>query len=112
MNADEVRIEAVVEAPWFGRLRHFRSHLSTTRAARGMIAGLGRLPDLHTLELPDFHGAGVPGLVSSGDRTGVVLRQQLVELRVAAQVDRAVVANDRVERAIRERDSSSTCRQT
>jgi uncharacterized protein (TIGR02996 family) len=62
MVASQDDITALVEAPWFGRLHHFRSHLSSTRAARRMISGLARLPDLHTLELPNFAGAGVPGL--------------------------------------------------
>jgi uncharacterized protein (TIGR02996 family) len=62
LSATPADTTALVEAPWFGRLHHFRSHLSSTPVARRMMTGLGALPGLHTLELPDFKPAAVPAL--------------------------------------------------
>ncbi len=59
--ADLVRL---TKAPWFRRLQRLRIHLRDPQTAGTVIEGLGRLPDLHTLELPDLDPGAVPALAA------------------------------------------------
>jgi uncharacterized protein (TIGR02996 family) len=59
LDAPKATIDKLTRADWFHQLRHFRVHLYDPAVAEPLTAGLGRLPDLHTLDLPDFN----PGMV-------------------------------------------------
>ncbi len=59
--ADLVRL---TKAPWFRRLQRLRIHLRDPQTAGTVIEGLGRLPNLHTLELPDLDPGAVPALAA------------------------------------------------
>ncbi len=60
----KAELEKLTKAAWFRRLRHFRSHLSAPAVATPVLTGLGKLPELHTLELPDLAGGGVAALAA------------------------------------------------
>jgi len=63
-------VDRLAGAPWFGRLRHFQSEMggfglsAAHQAAEPMADALGRLPELHTLDLPRFSPRGVAALAA------------------------------------------------
>jgi hypothetical protein len=59
-------LDHLTEAAWFRRLRHLSARLTDEVAAGPLVAGLGRLPELHTLVLPYLAPAALPQL-SAGD---------------------------------------------
>lgn len=62
LQAQKSALEKLTNAPWFRRLWHFRSHLESPNVAIPMITGLGKLPELHTLDLPNFAPGAVKAL--------------------------------------------------
>ncbi len=54
----------LLEAPWFGQLRHLSIRLDDLPVASVVAVALGRLPELHTLALPDFAAGAVPQLAA------------------------------------------------
>ena len=60
----KTELEKLTKAAWFRRLRHFRSHLSAPAVATPVLTGLGKLPELHTLELPDLAASSVAALTA------------------------------------------------
>jgi uncharacterized protein (TIGR02996 family) len=57
-------ITRLTKAAWFRRLQHFRSHLSYAASAVPLLTGLGKLPVLHTLELPEIAATAVKNLAA------------------------------------------------
>jgi uncharacterized protein (TIGR02996 family) len=64
LQAPAAALNRLTKAAWFRRLRHFRCNLDAGAVAVPMIAGLGRLPDLHTLDLVELAVAAVPALAA------------------------------------------------
>jgi uncharacterized protein (TIGR02996 family) len=64
IKAPKPVLEKLAGAAWFRRLRHFTCMMSDRAVAEPLITGLGRLPELHTLELPEFAAAALPTLAS------------------------------------------------
>jgi uncharacterized protein (TIGR02996 family) len=64
LDAPQAALEKFLEAPWLRRLGHFRSHLSDAAVAVPVTAGLGRLPALHTLDLPQFSPTAITALAA------------------------------------------------
>ncbi len=58
-------LERLVRAPWFRRLQHFRCFIDRVPDARVLAAGLGELPDLHTLDVPAFPDGAVSALAKA-----------------------------------------------
>ena len=66
LDAPAAALTRLTKAPWFRRLRHFRCDLVTSAAATAMLAGLGGLPELHTLDMPTLT-AGAVGALAAGE---------------------------------------------
>jgi uncharacterized protein (TIGR02996 family) len=58
LSAPQPALEKLTRAPWFRRVRHFRCFLDKPAVATSLLAGLGQLPDLHTLDLPEVPPGG------------------------------------------------------
>jgi hypothetical protein len=56
------RLTMLTEAHWFRRLRHLRVRFGSPPDGAVFVGDLGRLPDLHTLDLPDLPPAVLPNL--------------------------------------------------
>jgi uncharacterized protein (TIGR02996 family) len=64
LNAPKSVLDALTRAAWFRRVRHFRSHLTKPAVAIPMLTGLGKLPELHTLDLPELAPRAVSALAT------------------------------------------------
>ena len=64
LNCPKRALTKLTRADWFGRLRHARCYLAAPPVAATMVPGLGRLPDLHTLELQELPGPAVAHLAA------------------------------------------------
>ena len=64
LTAPAAVLDKLTKAPWFRRLRHFRCNLEKPAVAVPMIAGLGRLPALHTLDLTELPPGAVATLAA------------------------------------------------
>ena len=64
ISAPKATLDKLTKAPWFRRLRHFRCHLEKAAIATTMVTGLGKLPHLHTLDLPDLATGAVSALAA------------------------------------------------
>jgi uncharacterized protein (TIGR02996 family) len=53
LNAPPATLAKFTTAAWFDRLQHLCLHLRDAAGATPVTAGLGELPDLHTLDLPE-----------------------------------------------------------
>ena len=57
-------LEKLTRTAWFRRVRHFRCFLESPAVAIPMATGLGKLPELHTLDLPGFSLGAVAALAA------------------------------------------------
>jgi uncharacterized protein (TIGR02996 family) len=69
LDAPKAELKNLMRAEWFGRLHEFRSHLYNPAVAGTVIHGLGDLPDLRGLQLPDFSGDALAELAAGKFRT-------------------------------------------
>lgn len=64
VGGSKAELERLTRSGWFRRVRHFRCFLDTPVVAAAVTAGLGKLPELHTLDLPSFAPGGVAALAA------------------------------------------------
>jgi uncharacterized protein (TIGR02996 family) len=105
VSGPQSAMEKLAKAPWFRRLRHFHGYV-TGKNASVLIAGLGRLPALHTLNLPMIGGTtalaagkfpALARLIYNGPlgvRYAKALAQGRFPALVAFEADRAGPKND------------------
>ena len=64
LTGTKAALDKLTRAVWFRRLRSFRCFLDTPAVAVPMITGLGKLPELQTLDLPTFAAGAVSSLTA------------------------------------------------
>jgi uncharacterized protein (TIGR02996 family) len=65
LEGTKTALGKLTRAAWFRRLKHFRTHLIGPEIAVPVVTGLGWLPELHTLELPQFASGAVAALAET-----------------------------------------------
>ena len=64
LPASRTVLEKFARATWFRGLRHLRIALGEPSVAKALLRGIGSLPKLHTLDLPDLWKGAVKDLAS------------------------------------------------
>ena len=64
IDAPRAAVERLTKAAWFRSVLHLRCRAVADPTAAALVAGLGKLPHLHTLELPSLAGAAVAPLAA------------------------------------------------